>query len=91
MFDDLFNTQVPCTHPGEILEDLLSEKSISLEKLQAETGFDEAYIKAVMYGQLNMSKYFSEKLEGATGKEPKFWLEAQDTYDKSIAERHGYK
>ena len=78
-------------HPGEILEYLLSEKNISLELLSLQTGFDDAYIKVVIYCQLNMSKYFSEKLEGATGKEPEFWLEAQDTYDKAIAERHGYK
>lgn len=73
-------------HPGETLDEILQDRSMSQKELAVRTGVTEKHISTVLHGQKNISPAFARKLEFALGIEAAFWMNLQSNYDREILE-----
>lgn len=73
-------------HPGETLEEVLSDRNMSQKELAVRTGFTEKHVSTVINRMKPISVAFAMKLEVALGIEASFWIRLQANYDQQLME-----
>jgi HTH-type transcriptional regulator/antitoxin HigA len=73
-------------HPGETLEEILTDKDMSQKELAVRTGVTEKHISTIIKGSKPISVAFAKKLEYALGVDASFWINLQSNYDREILE-----
>ena len=71
-------------HPGETINDLLEERSITQKELSQRVGVSEAFLSDVIHGKKDISKGLAKGLEYAFGIPSSFWLNLQANYDAEL-------
>lgn len=69
------------THPGEILNDMLEDFSLSQVGLSKRLGISEKHISNLINGKTSLTKEMSQKLSLVFGTSTDFWLNLQKNYD----------
>lgn len=73
-------------HPGEMINDVLTERGITQAELAARTGVSPAHISHVLSGKKDISAEFAMALEYALNVPKSFWLNLQANYDAEVLE-----
>ncbi len=73
-------------HPGETLEEVITDRGMSQRELAIRTGVTEKHVSTVIHGQKNISASFARMLEYALGIEASFWMNLQANYDRELLE-----
>jgi addiction module HigA family antidote len=82
--------QMPPIHPGEILQDELSELGLSANAFAKALGVPTNRITMILKGQRGISADTALRLSRYFGTSPKFWMNLQQSYDlKVIQEKNG--
>lgn len=71
--------------PGEIVNDVLTDRNMLQSELAQRTGYTEAYVSQVISGHKRISTQFAKKLEYALGVDAAFWLNLQANHDAELA------
>ncbi len=71
-------------HPGEILQDMLSEENITQTAFAQRIGVDQSTINEICRGRRGISAAMAVKISRAFGYTPaQFWLNLQTDWDLS--------
>ena len=68
-------------HPGEIISDILEERSLTQKELAQRAGISETSLSEVIHGKKDISKELAMGLERALDVPRSFWLNLQANYD----------
>lgn len=68
-------------HPGEIISDILEERSLTQKELAQRAGVSETSLSGVICGKNDISKELAMGLECALEVPSSFWLNLQANYD----------
>jgi len=79
--------QMPPIHPGEILQDELSELGLSANAFAKALGVPTNRITMILKGQRGVSADTALRLSRYFGTSPKFWMNLQQSYDLKIIQR----
>jgi len=79
---DLFDTNMPPSHPGEILrEDVLPRLTISQAALARHIGIDSRVLAGLLREQRPITLELAQRLGAALGTGARYWLSLQMCYD----------
>lgn len=79
---DLFDREMPPSHPGEILrEDVLPRLMISQAALARHIGIDSRVLSALVREQRPITLELAQRLGAALGTGARYWLSLQMCYD----------
>ncbi len=78
-------------HPGEILQMLLDEGSISQTRLASHIGVTPSKISELSSGKRGVSAEMAVKLGLALGQDPRFWLDGQQRWELSRVDASKFK
>ena len=82
--------QMPPIHPGEILQNELSELGLSANAFAKALGVPTNRITMILKGQRGISADTALRLSRYFATSPKFWMNLQQSYDlKIIQEKNG--
>jgi addiction module HigA family antidote len=73
-------------HPGEILQDILSDRGITQSQLAKHIGVEAGVINMICRGKRGISASMAKKLARALGTDPETWANLQWSYDLTAAE-----
>lgn len=73
-------------HPGETLNEVITDRNISQKELAIRTGVSEKHVSTVINGIKPISTSFARKLEYAIGISASFWINLQNNYDCELLE-----
>lgn len=73
-------------HPGETLNEILSEREMSQKELAERTGISEKHVSTVIRGMKGISVSFAKKLEYVLGIDASFWINLQSNYERELFE-----
>jgi len=73
-------------HPGEFLQDILSDRGISQAQLARHIKVEAGVINLICKGRRGVSAVMAKKLARALGTEPELWINLQSSYDLTQAE-----
>lgn len=68
-------------HPGECLNEKLSEMGMSVSDFSTRTGLPETLIRSVLRCERTITSPIAELISAVTGIEVSFWLRVQHAYD----------
>ena len=72
-------------HPGEHLEEILSELEISQYRLAKAIGVPPIRINHIVHGRRSITADTALRIGHALGMTPEFWLNLQRMYDLDVA------
>ncbi len=72
-------------HPGEHLEEILSELEISQYRLAKAIGVPPIRINQIVHGRRSITADTALRIGHALGMTPEFWLNLQRMYDLDVA------
>jgi antitoxin HigA-1 len=72
-------------HPGELLQDELEARSLSQREIAAQLGVSPAFVNGLLHGKKSVSLGLAMKLEAALEINASFWLNAQRSYNRTLA------
>lgn len=78
---------LPPIHPGELLEEILSEREMSQAAFAKAVGVSPMRISHVVRGARPVTAELALLFGRAFGQSPQFWMNLQNSYDMKIAER----
>ncbi|MBL7662683.1 HigA family addiction module antidote protein [bacterium] len=73
-------------HPGEFLQTILEERSISQSRLAAHIGVEPGVINLICNGKRGISAVMAKKLARALGTDSELWMNLQISYDLTNAD-----
>ena len=73
-------------HPGEFLQDILTDRGISQARLAKHIGAEPGVINLICKGKRGISAAMAKKLACALGTDPELWVNLQSSYDLTLAE-----
>ena len=73
-------------HPGEFLQELLQDRSISQARLAKHIGVEPGVINLICKGKRGVSAAMAKKLAVALGTDAELWVNLQSSYDLTMAE-----
>ena len=73
-------------HPGEFLQDILSDRQISQAQLARHIKVEAGVINLICKGKRGVSAAMAKKLARALGTDPELWVNLQSSYDLTQAE-----
>ena len=73
-------------HPGEFLQDILSDRQISQAQLARHIKVEAGVINLICKGKRGVSAVMAKKLARALGTDPELWVNLQSAYDLTHAE-----
>ena len=73
-------------HPGEFLQDILTDKNISQSQLAKHIGVEAGVINLICKGKRGVSASMAKKLAKALGTDPELWVNLQTSYELTLAE-----
>src|SRR5690606_32923370 len=73
--------------PGETIEDLLEERSMSQADLATRTGFTKKHVNDMIRGRATITPDAALRLESALGSTAGFWLRRESAYREALARR----
>ena len=73
-------------HPGEFLQDILSDRGISQTQLAKHIGVEPGVINLICRGKRGVSAVMAKRLARALGTDAELWINLQSSYDLTIAE-----
>ena len=71
-------------HPGETIEEIISDRGISQKELAMRTGYTEKHISTVIHGQKGISAEFATRLQYALDIPASFFRNLQTNYDLEV-------
>ena len=71
-------------HPGEILEDELTERGLKKNHFAQQIGIKPSNLSEILKGRRNINAELAFKIENALGIEAEFWLRSQMRYDITL-------
>ena len=77
-------------HPGEFLQDILTDREISQSQLAKHIGVEAGVINLICKGKRGVSATMAKKLARALGTDPELWINLQSSYDLTRAEEPGF-
>jgi addiction module HigA family antidote len=78
---------LPAIHPGELLAEILHDRSMSQAALARVLGVSPMRISHVIHGERPVTAELALRFGRAFGQSAQFWLNLQTDYDLKIAER----
>ena len=72
-------------HPGEHLEEILSELGVSQYRLAKAIGVSPIRINNIVHGRRSITADTALRIGHALGMTPEFWLNLQRMYDLDVA------
>lgn len=78
---------LPPIHPGELLEEILSDRGMSQAAFARAIGVSPMRISHVVRGTRPVTAELALRLGRAFGQSAQFWINLQNAYDLKIAER----
>jgi len=78
-------------HPGQILQDMLSELDISQSELARHLNMDQSKVNVICKGKRGVSADMACRLGKAFKTGPEFWLNLQKNWELSQLEQADYK
>jgi antitoxin HigA-1 len=73
-------------HPGQFLQDILSDRQISQAQLARHIKVEPGVINLICKGKRGISAVMAKKLARALGTDPELWINLQSSYDMTQAE-----
>lgn len=73
-------------HPGEFLQDILSDRKVTQTQLANHIGVEPGVINLICKGKRGVSATMAKKLARALGTDPELWINLQSSYDLTAAE-----
>ncbi len=73
-------------HPGEFLDQILSERGISQSQLARHIKVEPGVINLICRGKRGISAVMAKKLARALGTDAELWINLQTSYDLTKAE-----
>ena len=77
--------RLPAIHPGEVLQDLLKESSLTVNALALALRVPANRIGGIVKGERGITADTALRLARYFGNSPEFWLNVQQLYDLSQA------
>lgn len=74
-------------HPGEILQDELTELQLSIEDFANKIALPSTEIELILTKKSSLTKESAQKLANFFGTTAKFWLNLQKAYDEKVISR----
>ncbi len=72
-------------HPGEILREEIEYRGITQTKLANELGVRVSLLNELIHGKRDMTMEYALMLEAALGIDSDFWINLQNSYNKTKA------
>ena len=72
-------------HPGEFLQEILSDRKISQTQLAKHIGVESGVINLICKGKRGISAIMAKKLAKALGTDAELWVNLQSSYDLTLA------
>jgi len=73
-------------HPGEFLQDILTDRGISQSQLAKHIGVEAGVVNMICRGKRGISAAMAKKLAKALGTDAETWAKLQWSYDLTAAE-----
>jgi len=70
--------------PGETIQDILVERSITVEQFGKILDLDEAVAKELLVGNLEITETLAEKLAQSLGSTKAFWMKRESNYREDL-------
>jgi addiction module HigA family antidote len=78
---------LPPIHPGELLEEILSDRGMSQAAFARAIGVSPMRISHVVREERPVTAELALRFGRAFGQSPQFWMNMQSDYDLKLAER----
>jgi addiction module HigA family antidote len=72
-------------HPGEFLQEILTDKGITQTQLGRHIGVAPGVINLICKGKRGISAAMAKKLAAALGTDIQLWINLQSSYDLTMA------
>lgn len=73
-------------HPGEFLQEILSDRGIAQTQLAKHIGVEAGVINLICKGKRGISAVMAKKIARALGTDAELWVNLQSSYDLTAAE-----
>lgn len=70
-------------HPGEVLEELITEMNVTQSALAKNIGVTQSYISDIINGRRDMTASMAYKLAASVGLTPDTWMTLQKNWELS--------
>jgi len=77
----VWEREVPPTHPGEILREIIEDEGITQTQLSKELGVSFRAVNELINGKRSVTPEMALRLSKRFGTTPLFWLNLQANYD----------
>ncbi len=78
-------------HPGEFLQEILTDRGISQVRLAKHIGVEPGVINLICKRKRGISAVMAKKLACALGTDAELWVNLQSSYDLTLAEEPDFK